>query len=51
MSMKNSNDAVGNRTHDLPAYSSVSQPTAPSRSPLGEGMLFKINGIWILIQI
>jgi hypothetical protein len=26
--MKNSND-IRNRTHDLPAYSAVSQPTAP----------------------
>jgi hypothetical protein len=31
MSMKNSNDTIGNRTRDLPACSSVSQPTAPPR--------------------
>ena len=29
MSMKNSNDIIGNRTPDLPACSAVSQPTAP----------------------
>jgi hypothetical protein len=29
MSMKNSNDTIGNRTHDLPACSAVYQPTAP----------------------
>jgi hypothetical protein len=27
--MKNSNDAIGNRTHDLPTCSAVPQPTAP----------------------
>jgi len=34
MSMKKFNDAIGNRTHDLPACSAVPQPTAPPRSPL-----------------
>jgi hypothetical protein len=29
MSMKNSNDNIGNRTSDLPACSTVPQPTAP----------------------
>jgi len=29
MSIKKSNDAIGNRTRDLPACSSVPQPTAP----------------------
>jgi len=31
--MKNSDDAIGNRTRDLPACSAVPQPTAPLRSP------------------
>jgi hypothetical protein len=30
--MKNSNDIIGNRTHDLPACSAVPQPTAPLRT-------------------
>jgi hypothetical protein len=30
--MKNSSDTIGNRTRDLPAYSAVPQPTAPSRA-------------------
>ena len=30
--MKNSSDTVGNRTRDLPACSSVPQPTAPPRA-------------------
>ena len=34
MSMKNSNDTIGNRTRDLPACSAVPQPTAPPRTPL-----------------
>jgi hypothetical protein len=29
MSMKNSNDTIGNRIRDLPACSAVTQPTAP----------------------
>ena len=33
MSMKKSNDTIGNRTHDLPACSAVPQPTAPPRAP------------------
>jgi len=31
MSMKNSNDTIKKRTHDLPAYSAVRQETAPPR--------------------
>jgi hypothetical protein len=30
--MKNSNDTIGNRTRDLPAYSAVPQLTAPPRA-------------------
>jgi hypothetical protein len=33
MSMKNSNNTIGNRTRDLPACSAVTQPTAPPRIP------------------
>ena len=33
MSMNNSNDIIGNRTHDLPACSVVPQPTVPPRNP------------------
>jgi hypothetical protein len=33
MSMKNSNDTIGNRTHKLPAFSAVPQPTAPPHAP------------------
>jgi len=29
----NSNNTIGNRTRDLPACSSVPQPTAPPRAP------------------
>jgi hypothetical protein len=32
MSMKNSNDTVGNRTRELPACIAVPQPTAPPRA-------------------
>jgi len=31
MSVKNSNDLIGSRTRDIPAYSPVSQRTAPPR--------------------
>jgi hypothetical protein len=33
MSMKNSNDTIGNQTHDLPNGSAVPQPTALLRAP------------------
>jgi len=31
MSIKNSNDTIGNRTRDLPARSAVPEPSAPLR--------------------
>jgi len=31
--MENSNDTIGNRTRDLPAFSAVPQPTAPLHVP------------------
>ena len=34
MSMKNSNDNIGNRTRDVPACSAVPQPTSPPRAPV-----------------
>jgi hypothetical protein len=34
MSMKNSNDTIGNRTRDLPPWSAVPKPTAPPRAPI-----------------
>ena len=33
MSMKNSNDTIGNRTRDLSACSEVPQPSVPPRAP------------------
>jgi len=33
MSMKNSNDIIGKRTHDLSASTEVSQRNAPPRDP------------------
>jgi len=33
MSLKNFNDTIENRTCDLPTCNTVSQPTAPSRTP------------------
>jgi hypothetical protein len=33
MSMKNFNDTIGNRFHDLPVCSAVPQPTSPPRTP------------------
>jgi hypothetical protein len=34
MSIKNSNDIIGNRTRDFPTCSAVPQPTAPPRVPI-----------------
>jgi hypothetical protein len=36
MSMKKSNDTIGNQTRDLPARSAMPQPTAPPRAPLSK---------------
>ena len=33
MSMKNSSDAIGNRTSDFPAFTALLQPTAPPWAP------------------
>jgi len=33
MSMKNSSDTIGNRTHILPVCSAVPQSSAPPRAP------------------
>jgi hypothetical protein len=33
MSMRNSNDTIGNRTRNLPACSAVPQPAVPPRAP------------------
>jgi hypothetical protein len=38
MSMKNSNETIGNRTRDLPGCTAVPQPTAPPRSSLNSGV-------------
>ena len=35
MSMKNTNDTIGNRIRILPTCSAVPQPTAPPRAPKG----------------
>ena len=53
--MKNSNDTVGNRTRDLPACTSVPQPTAPPRAPPETSITITIHGVtssrtWILIK-
>jgi hypothetical protein len=41
--MKNSNDIIGNRTRDLPAYSSVPQTTAPLRALFVVNMILKFH--------
>jgi len=33
ISMNNSNDTIGNRTRDLPAFNAVPQPNVPPRAP------------------
>jgi hypothetical protein len=44
MSMKNSNDTIGNRIRDLPACDAVPQPTAPPRaSPLMSAVRYFIG--------
>jgi hypothetical protein len=43
MSIKNSNDTIGNQTRDLPACSAVPQPTAPPRAPYLHSTLYILN--------
>jgi len=61
MSMKNSNDTIGNRTRGLPACSTVPQPTAPLCTPytyifllrnhsFKEHMLFDVITIMLLTK-
>jgi len=52
MSMKNSNDTIGNRTRDLPAYSAVPQPTAPPGAPYFTQAITYLNcAIWLVMNI
>jgi hypothetical protein len=60
MSMKNSNDNIGNWTRDVPVCSAVPQPTAPPRAPYRSKRdqilhLYKttgkIRGLYILIFV
>jgi hypothetical protein len=45
VSMKNSNDNIGNRTRDLPSYSAVPQPTVSPPAPVVlAGFVIKIMG-------
>jgi hypothetical protein len=39
--MKNSSDTIGNRTRELPACSTVPQPTAPPRTRVGQYIQLK----------
>ena len=41
MSMKNSNDTIGNRTRDFPTCSAVPQPTAPPRTFTQKSVSYK----------
>jgi len=48
MTLKNSNDTIGNRTRELPACSAVPQSTAPTPTPLE---LVQTEYIYIYIHI
>ena len=48
MSMKNSNDTIGNRTRDLPACSAVPQSTAPPGAPGKNGERWNGKMDWAL---
>jgi hypothetical protein len=50
MSMKNSSDIIRDQTCDLPACSTVPQPTAPPRAPLKRGDLKNISVCSILFN-
>jgi hypothetical protein len=48
MSMKNSSDTIGNRTHDLPACSTLPHPTAPLATVIS---ILKICQVKLLIFV
>ena len=43
MSIKNSNNTIGNWTRDLPACSAVPQPTSPPRPPFNWGRITNMS--------
>jgi len=45
--MKKSNDAIGNRTRDLPACSAVLQPTAPPCAPVTTVHVLNVHLIYL----
>jgi len=51
MSMKKSNDTIGNRNRDLPTCSAVPQPTAPPRAPVVVVVVVVVIIIIIIIII
>jgi hypothetical protein len=50
MSMKNSNDTVGNRARDLPVCNALPQPTAPPRDPQKERLKKKCGNSFCTIN-
>jgi len=51
MSLKNSNDTIGNRTRDLPACSAVLQPSAPPRAPFQPKYFILTWRWWVLNRV
>jgi hypothetical protein len=43
MSIKNSNDTIGNRNRDLPTCRAVSQPTALLRAPMKKSVFINFS--------
>ena len=50
MSMKNSNDNIGNWTRDLPTFSSMPEPTALQRAPDLNSTVSKVNGCRVRVD-
>ena len=48
--MRNTNDTLGNRTHDLPACSAVPEPTAPSHAPTVAPLVTKYAFFYVTIR-
>jgi len=50
MSIKETNESIGNRFRDIPAFSAVPQPTAPPHTPY-KAVVFNVSYVLCYIYL